>query len=125
MHRGRVRDQPFLFGVTVEAGDGAQAAGHRGASSTAGFEVTAETFDIGTTRTEQRDLSFCAPLHPLPQVQLVRLKRQAAVAGEEPNPGLLLLGREHLVSHRNGRRNWNNLHFRPPRIPHENHLADH
>jgi hypothetical protein len=45
-------------------------------------------------RSEQLDLSFCAPLGPLAQVELVRLEGQAAVAGEKLGQCLLLLGCE-------------------------------
>ena len=74
MHRGRDRQQPFFFGVPAETRDRAQPPRDRRSRSTTGFEVTAETFDIRTACTEQRDPSFCAPRHILAQVQLVRVR---------------------------------------------------
>ena len=61
VHRGRHRDEAFLFGVAVEARDRAQPARDRGPSPTERLEVTGERLDVGATRTEQRDPTFGAP----------------------------------------------------------------
>ena len=42
-------DQAFLFGVAVEAGNGAQPAGDGGSGPAQGLEVTGEALDIGAT----------------------------------------------------------------------------
>jgi uncharacterized protein (TIGR03085 family) len=84
MHRRRQLDQPFLFGVQIEARDGAQATGDRGACASQRFEPSTERFDVGAPRTEQRDSTFCAPLHVLAEVKLICLARQSAVTRQKP-----------------------------------------
>ena len=56
--------------------------------------MSGERLDIGPARSEQRDASYCAPADALPQVELVRIARQAAEPGEEPRECLELLKRE-------------------------------
>lgn len=55
----------------------------------------------------------CRSAHhcPLAKIKLIRLERQAAVARQEPDKGLLLLRREHLDIDRTRHRHWNNLHL--------------
>jgi hypothetical protein len=60
--------------------------------------MPSEAFDVGTTRTEQRDPMFCAPLHILTEIKLIRLARQSAVTRQEPAQRNLLLAREDLVA---------------------------
>jgi 4-amino-4-deoxy-L-arabinose transferase-like glycosyltransferase len=45
--------------------------------------MTSEAFDVGATRTEQRDSVFCAPADELPQIELICLTGQAAEASQE------------------------------------------
>src|SRR5437773_8262790 len=65
MYRRRDRNEPFLFGVPVEAGNRPQPPGDRRPRATCSFKMATEAPDVRPARTEQRDLSFCAPLHPL------------------------------------------------------------
>jgi hypothetical protein len=53
MHCGRDTDEVFLFGVPVEARDGAQPPRDRRPSASQAFEVAGEGLDIGSARTEQ------------------------------------------------------------------------
>src|SRR5437868_503244 len=84
MHGWRLVDESFLFGVAVEAGDGAQPAGDRGAGTPGRFEVAAERFDVRTAGIEQADASRDAVGGVLAEIEGVRLEREAGVAGEEP-----------------------------------------
>jgi hypothetical protein len=85
-----VVDQSFLFGVPVEAGDGAQPAGHGGSGPAEGLQMSAEPFDVDPADTEQRDVSFGAPRRELAQVEPVGIEGQAAVASQEPGQGEFL-----------------------------------
>jgi len=58
--------------------------GDRRAGAAAGFQIAAEELDVRAAGLEQAELALLAPAGELPQVQLVRLTRQAAVGGEEP-----------------------------------------
>jgi hypothetical protein len=99
-HMGRRgdRDQALLFGVAIEAGNGAQPAGDRGPGATQGLEVAGETLDVGATRPEHRHPVFGAPGDVLAQVEGVGVASQTAVAGQEPGQRQLLAGAEQLVS---------------------------
>jgi hypothetical protein len=50
---GRVVQKLFLDGVSVEPGDGGQAAGDGGAGPPAGFELAGEGLDAGAADREQ------------------------------------------------------------------------
>ena len=65
VHRGRDREQSFLFGVAVEARDRAQPPRDGRTRSSQRFEMATEAFNVGATGTEQRDAMFCAPLDVL------------------------------------------------------------
>jgi hypothetical protein len=78
-----VRQQAFLLGVAVEAGDRAQPSSHRRSGPPAGFEISSEGLDIDPSHQEQIELTLIAPDHELAQVQLVGVAGEAAVAGEE------------------------------------------
>src|ERR671910_2776391 len=69
MRRRRDRDQTLLFGVAVEAGHGAQAAGDRGPGSAQGLEVAGETLDVGASRPENPHSVFGAPGDVLAQIE--------------------------------------------------------
>jgi hypothetical protein len=60
VHRGRRADESFLFGVSVEAGDGAQQSRDRGAGATRSFELAGERFDVRTFHIEQCDAMVSA-----------------------------------------------------------------
>jgi hypothetical protein len=64
-------DQAFLFGVAVEAGHGAQAAGDGGPGPAERLEVAGEALDVSSTRTEHRHVVFGAPGDVLAQVERV------------------------------------------------------
>jgi hypothetical protein len=49
----RALQQAFLLGVALEARDGAQPAGGRGASAATFLEVASEALDVGTAHSEQ------------------------------------------------------------------------
>ena len=100
VHRRGDRDEAFLFGVAVEAGDRAQPAGDGGPSPTQRLEVAAEPFDVSPARPEQRDRAFGAPRCPLAQIQGVGLAGQTGVAGQEPTQGQLLGRCEQLLHQR-------------------------
>jgi hypothetical protein len=55
-------------------------------------------------------VAFCAPLHVLAEIELVRLAGQAAVPGQEPDERDLLLAREELLSNGQSRCRRNHLH---------------
>ena len=84
MRGGRVIEEFFLDRVPVEPGDGAQPPRDGGPGAAAGFQIAAEELDVGAAGLEQAELVLLAPAGELPQVQLIRLTRQAAVGGEEP-----------------------------------------
>jgi hypothetical protein len=84
MRGGRVIEEFFLDRVPVEPGDGAQPPCDGGPGAAAGFQIAAEELDVGAAGLEQAELVLLAPAGELPQVQLIRLTRQAAVGGEEP-----------------------------------------
>ena len=111
VHRRRNRNESFFFGVPVEACDRAQPPSDRCSGAPAPLQVTAEAFDVRPARPEQRNRPFCAPLHPLAQVQLIRLTGEPAVSSEESDERLLLLAREDLVANRDRRRHRNDLHL--------------
>jgi hypothetical protein len=98
--RRRVRDQAFLSGVAVETGHGAQPTGDGGPGPTQGLEVTGEALDVSAPRPEHCHPVFGAPGHVLAQIQRVGLAGQAAVAGQEPHQGELLVAAEQPVSRR-------------------------
>jgi hypothetical protein len=71
-----VVEELFLDRVTVEPGDGEQAAGE-------GFQLAGEALDVGAPGAEQLQVMLAAPAGVLAQVQLVGLPGQAAVPGQE------------------------------------------
>ena len=83
--RGRGMVKEFLLDrVAVEPGNGAKPPGDGGPGAAAGFQIAGEELDVGAAGLEQAELMLLAPAGELPQVQLVRLTRQAAISGEEP-----------------------------------------
>ncbi len=83
-------EQPLLFGVAVEAGDGAEPAGDWRPGPSPGLEVAGEALDVGPARCEQADLVLLAPGDELAQVQGVGVASQASVAGKERSERILL-----------------------------------
>jgi hypothetical protein len=69
MRRRRDRDQAFLPGVAIEAGDGAESTGDRGPRSAQGLEVAGNALDVGATRPEHRHPVIGAPGDVLAQVE--------------------------------------------------------
>ena len=114
VHRRRVLDDAFLFGVAVEADDGAQPPGDGGACLAAVLEVAGEALDVDPADVEQAPVVLPAPGGELAQVEGVRLAGEAAVAGQEAEQrGLLELGQDRLVpldrgrgGHGHGRASW-------------------
>ena len=76
VHRRRVLDHAFFFGVAVEPDDRAQPAGDGGPSLAAVFEVAGEAFDVDPADVEQLMVVLPAPGSELTQIQGV------GVAGE-------------------------------------------
>ena len=79
-----MREQAFLLGVAVEAGDGAQAAGNGCPRSAPGLELSSVGLDVRSSYVEQVQLVCLAEGDELPQVECVGVPREAAVAAEEP-----------------------------------------
>ncbi len=77
-------EQVFLHRVSVEPGDGAQAAGDGGPGTAAGFQVAGEAFDVGAAGLEQSQVVLLAPAGVLAQVQRVRLAGQAGITARNP-----------------------------------------
>jgi hypothetical protein len=84
VHRWRVVDDAFLFGVAVEADNGAQAAGDGGACASAVFEIAGKALDVDAAHVEQLSIVLPAPRGELAQIQRVGLAGEAAVAGQDP-----------------------------------------
>jgi hypothetical protein len=55
VNRRRVFDDPFLFGVPVEAGDRAQPSRDRRPRPAVGFQVAGKRFDVGAADLEQSE----------------------------------------------------------------------
>jgi hypothetical protein len=110
VHRRRGRDHAFLFGVPVEAGDGAQPPGDRCTRFAERLEVPTEGLDVGAARTEQPHAPFRAPGDVLAQIQRVRLTGQAAIASQEADERKLLFRAEQTGTHRNRGRDGLGLH---------------
>jgi hypothetical protein len=97
-------DEPFFFGVAVEARNRAQPPRDRRPRSTESLEMPAKRFDVGAARTEQANLVLGAPGDVLTQIERVRLADESAVAGQEADQRGLLLRTEQRVAYRDGRR---------------------
>ena len=69
VHRRRVLDDAFFFGVAVEPDDRAQPAGDRGAGLAAVFEVAGEALDVDAADVEQALVVLPAPGGELAQIQ--------------------------------------------------------
>ena len=69
VHRRRVIDDFFFFGVTVEPDNGAQPAGDGGAGLAAVLEVASEAFDVHPADIEQPVVVLPAPGGELTQIQ--------------------------------------------------------
>jgi hypothetical protein len=74
----------FFDGVLVEPGDGGQPPCDGGASTSPGFQLPGETFDVGAADCKQGQRTSAAPGSELVQVLRVGLAGQAAVPGQEP-----------------------------------------
>jgi hypothetical protein len=61
VHGRRVLQQVLLNRVAIEPGDRAELARDRGPGAALGFQVTAETFDVGAPRIEQMQAVHLAP----------------------------------------------------------------
>jgi hypothetical protein len=81
---GRVIQQLFFNGVTVESRHCAESAGDGGPGPAAGFQIAGEELDVGPAGLEELQLVLLALAGELPQVQLVGLPGEAAVPGQEP-----------------------------------------
>jgi hypothetical protein len=68
--RGRVGQQTFFFGVSVEAGHRAQPAGDRRPGTTSALKLPAEQLNVGTPRLEEVQAVVVAPGDVLAQVKL-------------------------------------------------------
>ena len=77
VHGGRVLDEAFLFGVAVEAGDGAEPPGDRGAGFPGRFEVAGERFDVRPFRVEQGQVVLGAVAGVLAEIERVGLIGEA------------------------------------------------
>lgn len=77
-----VLQQEFLDGVLVQARDGGQPPGDRGACPVGGFEVAGEELDVGPPDGEQGQVAAVAP-GELAQVHGVGLEGQAGLPGQE------------------------------------------
>jgi hypothetical protein len=90
VHRRRVLDHAFFFGVAVEADDRAQPARHRRPGLAAVFELAGEAFDVDAANLEQAVLTPPTPGGELAQIQRIGVAGVAEVAGEEPEQRRLL-----------------------------------
>ena len=79
-----MRDEGFLFGVAVEAGDRAQPAGDCRGRPALRLELTAESLDVTAADLEQAEMASVAERHELAEVQGVGVTGEAPVAAEEP-----------------------------------------
>ena len=80
-------DQAFLFGVSVEADDHAEAAGDRGSGSSVCFHVAGERFDVCAANLEQAHPGGGDPRRVQAKIQGVGLAGETGVAGLEPREG--------------------------------------
>jgi len=85
MDRRGVRDEAFLLGVAVEAGDRAQPAGDRRRRPNSSFELPAERLDVTAADLEQAQVASVAEHDELAEVQGVGVTGEAPVAAEEPS----------------------------------------
>jgi len=83
-------DQAFLFGVAVETGHGAQAAGEHRCRPTIRLELTAERFDVAASDLEQLEVPSVAERHELAKVQGVGFAGEAPIAAEEADQRYVL-----------------------------------
>ncbi len=83
MHRRGDGQQPFFFGVAVEAGHRAQPAGDGGPSATSLLQGPGVGLDIGSAGREQRQAAVGAPAHVLAQIKSIGVTSGAPVAGQE------------------------------------------
>ena len=83
----RADNQALLFGVAVEAGDGAEATGDGGPSPAGRFERSGEHLDVDPGDGEEGKVSLRAPAGELPQVEGVGLAGQTPIAGQEAHQG--------------------------------------
>ena len=72
-----MRDEAFLFGVAVEAGDRAQPAGDRRRRPTSSFKLTAEGLDVTAADLEQAQMAPVAEHDELAEVQGVGVPGEA------------------------------------------------
>src|SRR5271166_3070332 len=82
MYGRRVVKQFLLHRVAVKPSNGAKSSRDRGSCSTASFEVTTETFDIGAPRLKETDVVLFTPSGKLAQVKRIRISCQPAVASQ-------------------------------------------
>ncbi|MDP9331941.1 MAG: hypothetical protein M3Q30_01320 [Actinomycetota bacterium] len=83
VHRGRYRDESFLFGVAVEAGDRAQPSRDRGPGTTHSLELAGEGLNVRTFHIEQGEAMVGAVGDVLAQIERVCLMGEAGVTGQE------------------------------------------
>ncbi len=84
-------EELFLNGVPVEAADRAETASDGGPSAAVGFHVTTEALDVGSSDHEEPEIPFEASRGELSEIKGIRRPGQAAVGGEKPREGLLLI----------------------------------
>ena len=84
VHRRRMGDQAFLFGVAVEAGHGAQPPGDGGRRPSPSFQVASVGLDVASADLEQAQVALVAAGDELAQIQRVGVAGEAPVAAEEP-----------------------------------------
>ena len=77
-------DYAFLFGVAVEAGDGAQPPGDRRRCTTSSLELTSEGLDVATANLKQPEVAQLAEGDELAEIKRVGVASEAPVASEEP-----------------------------------------
>ncbi len=85
MRGGRAIEEFLLDRVPVEPGDSAQPPRDGGPGTAASFQIAAEELDVCAASLKQPQLMLLTPAGELPQVELIRLTRKAAVGGEEPS----------------------------------------
>ena len=70
----RMGDEAFFFGVSVEAGHGAQPSGDGGRGPTPSFELTSEALDVAPADLEQPEVALIAEGDDLARIQGVGVR---------------------------------------------------